>query len=272
VRVPPATYLDEIVAAHRARRTTDGRPLEDLLASARRAPPVRGFRAAIAAAASAGAAALVTEVKRRSPSRGDLAADLDPAGLAQTYATAGAAALSVLTDQENFGARLEDLPRARAACGLPALRKDFTVSEHDVCDARLMGADAVLLIAAVLSDDELAAFSALARDLELDVLVEVHDERELERALSSGAELVGVNQRDLTTFEVDPRRAERVVASIPRGVLAVAESGIRTGADAERLAAAGFDALLVGEALVTAPDPDAATRAMVGRPIGRRGA
>jgi indole-3-glycerol phosphate synthase len=194
-------------------------------------------------------------VKRRSPSKGDLAADLDPAALAQAYERGGAACLSVLTDGEFFGGSPDDLRAARAATRVPVLRKDFTVSPADVCDARIMGADAVLLIAAALDDDELADLHTLAVDVGLDALVEVHDEAELDRALAAGAHLVGVNQRDLVTFEVDHERAARVGAAIPPTVVRVAESGVRGPDDAATLAAAGFDAVLVGELLVTSGDP-----------------
>jgi len=157
--------------------------------------------------------------------------------------------------------------RARAACTVPVLRKDFTVADADVADARLMGADAVLLIVAALSDAELVHLLGLARSLGLDALVEAHDEREVGRAVDAGADLVGVNQRDLTTFAVDHERALRVVAAIPGGVVAVAESGIRDGADARRLADAGFRAVLVGETLMRAGDRRAALAELVGHPV-----
>src|SRR5690606_27311825 len=166
-------------------------------------------------------------VKRRSPSRGDLAAGLDPAALAAAYERGGATCLSVLTDREFFGGSPDDLRAARAAVSLPVLRKDFTVSEADVCDARIMGADAVLLIVAALDQAELAAFHQLAGEIGLDALVEIHDEAELERALEVGATLVGVNQRDLVTFEVDTDRAVRMAPQMPAGVVRVAESGVR---------------------------------------------
>lgn len=198
---------------------------------------------------------VIAEIKRRSPSKGDLNAGLDPAGLAATYAAGGAACLSVLTDEEHFGGSFGDLVAARQAVSVPVLRKDFTVDARDVVDARLRNADAVLLIVAALDDAELHDFHTLAAELGLAALVEVHDEAELERALAVGAALVGVNQRDLTTFQVDRERAERVGREIPDGVVRVAESGITGGHDATRLAAAGFHALLVGEHLVTAADP-----------------
>jgi indole-3-glycerol phosphate synthase len=175
----------------------------------------------------------------------------------------------VLTDHAFFGGSTDDLVRARAAVSLPVLRKDFTVGAADVADARLMGADAVLLIVAALAPSELAELCALARDLALDALVEVHDEAELEVALAAGATLVGVNQRDLVTFAVDPGRAERVARQIPASVLAVAESGVGGPADAARMADAGYAAVLVGEHLVTATDPAKAVTALSGYPVGR---
>jgi len=166
----------------------------------------------------------------------------------------------VLTDELFFGGSVEDLQTARANTALPVIRKDFTVSEFDVVDARLMGSDCVLLIAAALSDDELARFFDLATHIGLDVLIETHDENELERALNIGASIVGVNQRDLITFEVDHARAERMAALIPPTVVRVAESGVRDLHDARRLRDAGYDAVLVGESIVTAIDPAAAVR------------
>jgi indole-3-glycerol phosphate synthase len=250
-----ATYLDRILAAHRHRAAADARPLASLVAEGRALPPPRGFAAALRGAEGL---AVIAEVKRRSPSKGELAAGLDPATVARAYERGGATCLSVLTDVEFFGGSPADLQAARAATRLPVLRKDFTVSPADVCDARLMGADAVLLIAAALSDDELTELHALAVDVGLDALVEVHDEAELTRALAAGATVVGVNQRDLVTFEVDSDRAVRVGAAMPPTVVRVAESGVRGPDDAATLAAAGFDAVLVGELLVTAGDPAAA--------------
>ncbi len=249
-----ATYLDRILAAHRAAAAEDRRPLVDLLHAARSLPPARGFGAALVATPGL---AVIAEVKRRSPSRGPLAPDLDPAALARHYAAGGAACLSVLTDTEFFGGSAADLAAARAACALPVLRKDFTVGPRDVCDARIMGADCVLLIANALGGGELAELCAVAAEVGIDALVEVHDEDDLARAVAAGATLVGVNQRDLVTFEVDPARAERLAPLLPAGTVAVAESGVRDGADAARLAAAGYRAVLVGEALVTAADPTA---------------
>jgi len=248
-----ATYLDRILAAHRAAAAADPRPLDPLVEAARTAPAPRGFAAALRRDAADGLA-VIAEVKRRSPSKGDLAADLDPAETARAYEAGGATCLSVLTDVDFFGGSPADLQAARAAVAVPVLRKDFTISAHDVCDARTMGADAVLLIVAALDDAELGELHDLGRDLGLDVLVEVHDEAELDRALAVGATLVGVNQRDLVTFEVDTARAVRVAAAMPDGILRVAESGIRGPADAAALAAAGFHAVLVGESVVTSGD------------------
>jgi indole-3-glycerol phosphate synthase len=254
-----ATYLDRILETHRAEAAQDGRSLDGLIEQAREALAPRGFADALRAA---GGLAVIAEVKRRSPSKGDLFPDLDPAAVAKAYEAGGASCLSVLTDERYFGGSVDDLQAARAATGLPALRKDFTVAAHDVCDARLMGADAVLLIAAALDDTELKDFHALALDLGLDALVEIHDEAELERALAVGATLVGVNQRDLVTFAVDHDRAARVGRAMPPSVVRVAESGIRGPDDARALAGAGFDAVLVGESLVTSGDPAGAVAAL----------
>jgi indole-3-glycerol phosphate synthase len=260
-----ATYLDRILDVHRRRARDDSRSVDRLREDAHGLPLTRGFADAIRAHESPPGpdlVAVVAEIKRRSPSKGDLFPDLDPASVARQYEVGGAACLSVLTDAEFFGGSPSDLQAARAAVALPALRKDFTVSPHDVVDTRLMGADAVLLIVAALSDSELADFHALAIELGLDALVEVHDEAELERAQAAGATLIGVNQRDLVTFEVDTGRAVRIARRIPAGVVKVAESGIVGAEDAAALAEAGYDAVLVGEALVTSGDPTVAVRSL----------
>jgi indole-3-glycerol phosphate synthase len=270
-------YLADIVAAHRRSAAADRRDPGDLEAEAMRAPAPAPFAGALLAAGARvppepSGLAVIAEVKRRSPSRGDLVPDLDPAAVAADYASGGAACLSVLTDAAFFGGSPEDMAAVRRAAPLPVLRKDFTVSANDVCDARIMGAAAVLLIVAALDDAELAAFHALATRLGLDALVEVHDDAELDRALALGARLVGVNQRDLTTFAVDRTRAERMAARIPSEVVAVAESGIRDAEDARRLAAAGYQAVLAGESVVTSGDRASAVRALAGHPVGVRGA
>lgn len=253
-----STVLEHIVAAHRAVAAGDERPVDQLLAAALEVEPARHFAGALKR--SDGAMAVIAEIKRRSPSKGDLAPDLDAAALAQTYEQAGASALSVLTDRAFFGGSAEDLEVARAGVDIPVLRKDFTVGERDVADARIMGADAILLIVAALTAPELARLRSLGADLGMAVLVEVHDEGELEMALAAGAELVGVNQRDLHTFDVDPGRAERLAALIPDHVVKVAESGINDAAQLLPLRAAGYQAVLVGERLVTAADPGSALR------------
>jgi indole-3-glycerol phosphate synthase len=256
-----ATYLDRILARHRAVAADDVRYLDELVAQAEAMAPARGFAAALR---RPGQLHVISEIKRRSPSKGDLNADLDPAELARDYERGGASCLSVLTDEEFFGGSVADLRAARAACSLPVLRKDFTVSALDVADARLMGADCVLLIAAALSSDELVALHRLAIDVGLDVLVEIHDERELEVALAAEASLIGVNQRDLVTFQVDHERALRMAAVIPDGVVKVAESGVRGREDAAALHAAGYHAVLVGETLVTSADPADSVRLLRG--------
>lgn len=249
------TYLDNILEHHRARAASDDRVLESLIDDALSCVPPRGFAAAIAATPHL---AVIAEIKRRSPSKGDLNAALDPALMAKSYQVGGASCLSVLTDVAHFGGSAEDLQTARAACSLPVIRKDFTVDARDVCDARIMGADCVLLIAAALSANELTKFLALARQIDIDALVEVHDEAELAIALDAGATLIGVNQRDLVTFNVDQDRAVRMGALIPSHLIKVAESGVRGREDAVALRAAGYDAVLVGEHLVTAENPSQA--------------
>lgn len=254
------TYLDSILDWHRQRAALDQRPLDRLIEDAVKCPPTRGFRSALA---HRDELAVISEIKRRSPSKGHLNADLDPAALAAQYAAGGAACLSVLTDEQFFGGSIADLQAARAACALPVLRKDFTVSAHDIADARIMGADCVLLIAAALRSCTLGDLHSLATELGLDVLVEIHDEDELEIALKADATLIGVNQRDLVTFEVDHERALRVGSSIPDGIVKVAESGVRHSADARALHEAGFHAVLVGETLVTSGDPTRAVRDLI---------
>jgi len=256
-----ATYLDRILEHHRGLDRQRPEPLDVLVERARALPATRGFRSALARD-GAERLAVIAEVKRRSPSKGDLAVGLDPAVLARQYDAGGATCLSVLTDEAHFGGSFDDLVAARDAVSLPVLRKDFTVHELDVLDARLGGADAVLLIAAALDDAELTAFHALAIEIGLDVLVEIHDEAEAERAVAVGATLVGVNQRDLVTFEVDTDRAVRVAPLLGGDVVRVAESGVRGPVDAAVLRRAGYHAVLVGESLVTAGDPEAGVAAL----------
>jgi indole-3-glycerol phosphate synthase len=260
------TYLADILVSHRARAADDQRDLDELAAQAANIVPSREFAGALRGSGIS----CIAEVKRRSPSKGDLDPGLQLDVVAKEYVAGGAACLSVLTDVEYFGGSVADLQQAREASGLPVLRKDFTVQEADVIDARLMGADAVLLIAAALDDGELTRFLARAESLGMAALVEVHDREELERALGVGAGMVGVNQRDLRTFAVDHDRARALAAHIPGHVVAVAESGVRGSDDARRLADAGYDAILVGEALVRAADKGAALRDLIGHPVATR--
>jgi len=257
-----ASVLDGIVARTRARLAEDRllRPIEALRAAASEGPAVRSFSAAVG---HAGRVNVIAEHKRRSPSRGAIREDLAPADVARRYAAAGAAALSVLTEEAFFGGRIEHLVQAREATRLPVLRKDFVVDPWQVFEARAAGADALLLIVAALGDAELERLLATTREAGLEALVEVHDRAELDRALAAGAAIVGVNQRDLRTLAVTPGAAAALAPAIPDEVVAVAESGIRTGADVRRLRDAGFDAFLVGEHLMSAPDPGAALRTLI---------
>lgn len=255
-------YLDKIIHSHRELASREQRNLDDLVEQARVLPLTRGFGEQLSRG-SHDQLCVIAEIKRKSPSKGVLHEGLDASRMAALYEEGGASCLSVLTDEHFFGGSVDDLQIARANTALPVIRKDFTVSEFDVVDARLMGADCVLLIAAALSNDELERFFTLATHIGLDVLVETHDEKELERAIVIGAKMVGVNQRDLVTFEVDHERAERMALLIPPTVLRVAESGVRDAHDARRLREAGYDAVLVGESLVTAADPAAAIRELM---------
>jgi indole-3-glycerol phosphate synthase len=205
---------------------------------------------------------VIAEVKRRSPSKGDLAEIPDPAALATAYATGGADAISVLTEERRFSGSLADLDAVRAAVDTPLLRKDFVVSDYQVLEARAHGADLVLLIVAALDDAQLGDLHQAVRGLGMTPLVEVHDEAEVDRAVAAGAELVGVNARNLKTLDVDPDTFARLAGLLPEGVVKVAESGIAGPADAARYAAEGADVVLVGEALVRTGDPAAAVAAM----------
>ena len=226
------------------------------------AGPVRDFAAALKKGTGR-EVHLIAEFKRASPSRGRIRADLDPADVARLYEEAGASALSVLTDGPFFSGSRDDLISARAACSLPVLRKDFVIDEYQVYEARAHGADAVLLIAAALEEGVLRSLLSLSHDLGMGCLVETHDEGELDVAVASGARVVGINNRDLRTFRVALSTFERLRPRVPAGRIVVAESGIHTPADVRRLASAGADALLVGEALVTAEDIAAKTRELL---------
>ncbi|MGC2486990.1 MAG: indole-3-glycerol phosphate synthase TrpC [Acidimicrobiales bacterium] len=246
------TYLDTILATHRHRAAHDTRNWRERVDEVRYDGP--SFILVLRQGSSP-YVKLIAEIKRRSPSKGPLANDLDAAEVATVYRDAGANAISVVTDEDYFGGTMEDLEVVRRTVPLPILRKDFTVSENDILDAVEAGAGAVLLIVAALSDEELSSFVALTERCGIDALVEIHDAEESKRALDAGAKIIGINQRNLHTFEVDTERAASLINVLPRDCLAVCESGLSTLEDAERAAQAGFDAMLVGEAFVTASDP-----------------
>ncbi|MDX1593197.1 MAG: indole-3-glycerol phosphate synthase TrpC [Gammaproteobacteria bacterium] len=233
------------------------RPLPAVREAAAAADPARGFRDALAARVVRGGAAVIAEVKRASPSKGLLREAFDPAEIAVSYARGGAACLSVLTDVDFFQGADDHLRQARAACALPALRKDFTIDPYQVWEARALGADAVLLIVAALDDARLAALHDEAREAGLDVLVEVHDADELERALRLRPALLGINNRDLRTFETRLETTLELLDRIPGDTLLVTESGILAREDVARMRAAGVHAFLVGEAFMRADDPGA---------------
>lgn len=266
--------LDEILAVKRDEVTVLHQPeTRDLIRrAALAAGPTRGFERVLRARArDEGRLAVIAEIKRRSPSKGELAPALDPEATARDYAEGGATCLSVLTDQEFFGGSIADLQTARDAALVPVLRKDFTIDPDQVYESRAVDADAVLLIAAAVPDDTLLRdLQDLARELDLGVLVEVHDEDELERALAVDATLIGINARDLGTFAEDLGVGERLVERLPSSVVAVAESAIRSADDAQRMAEAGFDAVLVGEALVRADDPKTLLREIADIPTRPR--
>lgn len=252
-------YKRDEVAARRA-----DRPLADVEARAREADPPRGFADALRRAARTGGFALIAEIKKASPSRGLIRADFDPPALATAYETGGAACLSVLTDGPSFQGDDAHLSAARAAVSLPALRKDFVVDPYQVVEARALGADAVLVIMAAVDDELAAELVETAREWRMDVLVECHDEAEIARALRLPAPLIGVNNRDLRTFQTRLETTERLAPLIPPGRRLVAESGIGATADLARLAAAGAGAFLVGESLMRQPDVAEATRRLLG--------
>ncbi|HEX8244450.1 MAG TPA: indole-3-glycerol phosphate synthase TrpC [Longimicrobium sp.] len=252
---------------HAEVRALRGRASE-LRGRASDAAPPRGFAAALRRPDEV---RLLAEVKRRSPSAGEIRPGADPVDVARAYSEGGAAALSVLTDREFFGGELEFLVRVREAVDLPVLRKDFVVDPLQLWEARAAGADAVLLIVRILSDAQMGELLDLTRELGMDALVEVHTAEEMERALAAGSTLVGINNRDLSTFVTDLELSISLAQGVSGDVTLVAESGIRTAADVDRLGAAGFDAILVGESLMRQPDLRAAAAALAHRPKSPRG-
>ena len=256
-----AAYKREEVAARRA--ALSDAALADRVASATRP---RGFRAALVTARAPGRLPLIAEVKKASPSKGLIRADFDPAAIARAYAEGGAACLSVLTDAPSFQGRDENLALAREASALPVLRKDFLVDPWQVGESRALGADAILVILAMVDDPLAADLIGEASRLGMDALVETHDEDEIERAEALGADMIGINNRDLRTFVTDLAVTERLAAKIPASALIVTESGIFGPADAARLERAGAGAMLVGESLMRQADVAAATRALIGDP------
>jgi indole-3-glycerol phosphate synthase len=239
-------------------------PLEALVEQARRQAPPRDFAGALRATIDSGRPAVVAEIKKASPSRGVLRPIFDPAAIARRYEAGGAACLSVLTDREYFQGAPEHLAAARGACSLPVLRKDFVLDPYQVAEARAMGADAILLIVAALDDAQLAVLEAAATAFGMAVLVEVHDAHELDRALKLASPLIGINNRDLKTFQVSLGTTVELVPKVPPGRIVIAESGILATADVARLRAAGVQAFLVGEAFMRAADPGAALAALFG--------
>jgi indole-3-glycerol phosphate synthase len=260
------TILDKIVATKRAEiaRAKTARPEVGLRARLADAPPVRDFFAALA---DVGPIKLIAEVKKASPSAGLIRADFDPVAIARTYAAHGATGISVLTDEPYFQGRLEYLTAIRAAVDLPILRKDFILDTYQLVEARIGGADAVLLIAECLDDCNLRKLFNEACELGMTPLVELYEPENLPRVLEAGATLIGVNNRNLHTFEVDLEHAIRVRAQVPDDCVLVAESGIKTRSDVERLAAAGVTAILVGESLMREPDIAAAVDRLLGRAL-----
>jgi indole-3-glycerol phosphate synthase len=255
--------LDQIVAATR-RRVADAKRSADRGELERRAQAhvPRGFRRALSTRSRTGVA-VIAELKKASPSRGLIRSKFEPEQLARELETSGAAALSVLTDEEFFQGSLENLRRASVNTKLPCLQKDFIVDEFQLLEARAYGGDAILLIVAVLSSAELTDLTEKSRALGLDVLCEAHDEEELHRAVDSGCDLIGVNNRNLRTFKVDPRTTFRLAGMIPKDVVGVAESGIEKGADVARLRSAGYQAFLIGESLMKAESPGEALRSLL---------
>jgi indole-3-glycerol phosphate synthase len=261
--------LDRIVE-HKRREVAEAaerRPLEQVRAEAEAAEPPRDFRAALAERSEV---ALIAEIKRSSPSAGLIRADFDPARIAKWYAEAGAAAMSVLTDAAFFGGSLDFVAQARAAAPMPALRKDFVIDAYQVFEARAAGADAVLLIVRILSDEQLVEYLGLARRLGMAALVETHSREEVARAVTAGADILGINNRDLDTLTIDLETSRTLARDVPPGCVLVSESGIQARGEVERLAAGGIDAILVGQTLMQSDDVARAARELTGVPRFKR--
>jgi indole-3-glycerol phosphate synthase len=261
------TDILEEITAYKLKEIADAvsrRPLAVVEADAHKAPPVRGFAAALQAKIAAGAPALIAEIKKASPSKGLIRADFDPQALAAAYAAGGAACLSVLTDGPSFQGAPEHLTRARAASGLPALRKDFMLDRYQVAESRALGADCILIIMAAVDDVMAGTLCAYANAWGMDAIAEVHDKDELDRALALDCRLIGINNRDLKTFATTLETTERLAPRVPKNRTVIAESGITSPADLQRLASAGVHAFLVGESLMRQADVAAATRVLLG--------
>jgi indole-3-glycerol phosphate synthase len=250
--------LDALVDATRARLSERKRSLP--LSELERRLPSAGLSRPFAEALSRPGTSVIAEYKRRSPSAGTIREGAQVEEIARAYERGGAAAMSVLTEQDHFGGSLDDLRAARGATDLPILRKDFTIDPYQVYEAKAAGADAILLVVGALSDSDLGSLYGIARQLELDAIVEVHDEEELERALAVDADVIGINNRNLSDFGVDLTVTFELLTDVPAGKTVVSESGIHTREDVEELEQVGVDAVLVGEALMRAPDPEAACR------------
>ncbi len=259
------TILDEITAYKRREieAAKTAQPLAYLIRAAREASAPRGFRAALEGAAAAGRPALIAELKKASPSKGLIRASFDPESMAKAYEAAGATCLSVLTDGPSFQGAPEHLMVARSAVRLPVLRKDFMLDPWQVVQSRVMGADCILAILAMLSDASALTLITAAQDWGMDALIEVHDEDETRRAVDLGAKLIGINNRDLRTFATTPDTAVRLKPLVPQGRLVVAESGLSTPADLRKMATAGIGAYLIGEALMRRDDLESATRELL---------